>query len=183
MPTPASPAGTWCNHTLEQNRSTLGRSSGEAFMPRRCFLCGFVRTKRRNLDARKIDDSWLFCRYGCFADFSGVRDMVPGRPLCPQSFQQPSNKSGKTREHRIRAANRERLAVQGLAGTEGNEWVPGKTDVIFLVRMRSAVQIRPAAPRKALSLNGFKAFLFFSGSSFVSNPSVTLFPLTSFSPL
>ena len=37
MPTPASPAGTWCNHTLERKRSTLGRSSGEAFMPRRCF--------------------------------------------------------------------------------------------------------------------------------------------------
>ena len=31
MPTPASPAGTWCNHTLERKRSTLGRSSGEAF--------------------------------------------------------------------------------------------------------------------------------------------------------
>lgn len=82
-----------------------------------------------------------------------MRDTVPGRPLCPQSFQQPSNKSGKTREHRIRAANRERLAVQGLAGTEGNEWVPGKTDVIFLVRMRSAVQIRPAAPESHTNLD------------------------------
>ena len=86
-----------------------------------------------------------------------MRDTVPGRPLCPQSFQQPSNKSGKTREHRIRAANRERLAVQGLAGTEGNEWVPDKTDVIFLVRMRSAVQIRPAAP-KILENFGFRGF-------------------------
>lgn len=39
MPTPASPAGTWCNHTLEQNRSTLGRSSGEANASP-LFLCG-----------------------------------------------------------------------------------------------------------------------------------------------
>ena len=30
MPTLANPAGTWCNHTLERKRSTLGRSSGEA---------------------------------------------------------------------------------------------------------------------------------------------------------
>lgn len=76
-----------------------------------------------------------------------------------QNFQQSSNKQGKTRQYRTRCLSRKSLVPQGFAGMKRNEWVPGKTDVIFLVRMRSAVQIRPAAPRKALSLNGFKAFL------------------------
>lgn len=38
MPTPASPAGMWCNHTLEQNRSAFGRSSGEAFCLAAVFM-------------------------------------------------------------------------------------------------------------------------------------------------
>lgn len=76
-----------------------------------------------------------------------------------QNFQQSSNKQGKTRQYRTRCLSRKSLVPQGFAGMKRNEWVPGKTDVIFLVRMRSAVQIRPAAPRKALSPNGFKAFL------------------------
>ena len=49
MPTPASPAGTWCNHTLERKRSTLGRSSGEAFcLAAVSFLFGLVRTTKNS---------------------------------------------------------------------------------------------------------------------------------------
>ena len=60
MPTPASPAGTWCNRTLEQNRSTLGRSSGEAF--------GLAAASYLALSGQQK----TALRYGRFADFSGV---------------------------------------------------------------------------------------------------------------
>ena len=79
--------------------------------------------------------------------------------LCIAKFPTIFQQTGKTRQYRTRCLSRKSLVPQGFAGMKRNEWVPGKTDVIFLVRMRSAVQIRPAAPRKALSLNGFKAFL------------------------
>ena len=60
MPTPASPAGTWCNHTLERKRSTLGRSSGEAFASPLLPIWPCQNHKKQPLG------------YGRFADFSGI---------------------------------------------------------------------------------------------------------------
>ena len=60
MPTPASPAGMWCNHTLDRKHSTLGRSSGEA---KRLAAASYLALSGQQKTA---------LRYGRFADFSGV---------------------------------------------------------------------------------------------------------------
>ena len=71
MPTPASPAGTWCNHTLERKRSTLGRSSGEAF--------GLAAASYLALSGQQK----TALRYGRFADFSGITKGRREAGLCP----------------------------------------------------------------------------------------------------